>query len=295
MRIFLLLLIFVLHSGPSLAQGHGVYCNGSESTADIQACLKRHLDSAQKRLNKIYDQLDKSLSAEKRAELKDLQQTWLRYRDAECMWESTQTESAPLKRINEMSCMARLTDDRADILTVIYDETSLAGGRKEFGSFPRWMNVVSSDHPQTGWQYGKRESLDLNCDNENEEIITGYMTRTPATLEQKDSNGAYFIKDVALAIVKNPAIGRPQSQLLTFEVNQESAPYHICSDDISVAVKEDPPAAIEDGAMGDEPETICRTYLELSAKGCDPKKIYWTGKNYEIAIEEAVTEDNGKK
>jgi hypothetical protein len=35
--------------------------------------------------------------------------------------------------------------------------------------------------------------------------------------------------------------------------------------------------------------------LELSAKGCDPKKIYWTGKNYEIAIEEAVTEDNGKK
>ena len=60
-------------------------------------------------------------------------------------------------------------------------------------------------------------------------------------------------------------------------------------------MKEDAPASLEEGAAGDGRENVCRTYLELSAKGCEPKKIYWTGKNYEIAIEEAVAEVNEQK
>jgi uncharacterized protein YecT (DUF1311 family) len=293
MRIFLIFLIFLFYSGSVNAQGHGAYCNHSESTADTQACLKRHLDSAQKRLNEIYDQLDKSLSEEKRTELKELQQTWLRYRDSECMWESTQTETAPLKRINEISCMARLTDDRADILTVVYDDTSTVGGRKEFGSFPRWMNVVSTDHPQVAWQYGQRESFDLNCDSENDEVITGYFTKAVESEEVLENS--YFTKNIALAIVKNPVTGRPQSQLLTFEVNQEKAPNHICNDHISIAVAEEKSSAEDDDTEEKTKEKACNVYLKVEAKGCEPKKIYWTGKSYEIAIEDAAEDDVNEK
>ena len=118
------------------------------------------------------------------------------------MWESTQTESAPLKRINEMSCMARLTDDRTDILTVIYDETSLVGGRKEFGSFPRWMNVVSSDYPQAGWQYGKRQSFDLNCDNEKLKDILITLKETAIEVNKNYSKQLGIPQSTAITCVK---------------------------------------------------------------------------------------------
>ena len=88
MRFFIFFLLLSFVSFPvfeASAQGHSQYCSQADSTAAIQKCLKRHLDSAQNRLNKIYTSLSDGLEGEQKEELKELQKNWLRYRDAECM------------------------------------------------------------------------------------------------------------------------------------------------------------------------------------------------------------------
>ena len=82
----------------------------------------------------LYKKLGEKFDDEKLKEIQELQTSWLAYRDAECMWEADNSDTASLKIINELSCMARVTEDRADILSVIY--SSDEAGQREYGTFP---------------------------------------------------------------------------------------------------------------------------------------------------------------
>ena len=88
--------VVLLSAGQANAQGHGGFCEKADSTAATQACLKRHLDSAQRRLNMVYQKLSGQLEDEDKTSLEELQQSWIAYRDAECEWESTQSETCLL-------------------------------------------------------------------------------------------------------------------------------------------------------------------------------------------------------
>ena len=230
-RIILILVVFICMGGAVQAQvsggvkGHGGYCDQAESTASIQRCLKRHLDSAQRRLNVVYKKLGTTLEGEKLEELKELQQTWLRYRDAECMWESAQTETPSLKRVHELSCMARVTEDRADLLGIVFGDVENPEAPREYGTFPRWMNALVKDRPGIYWDYGGRKSYDLNCDGEDEFIMEGVQLKReklPAQ-EQKDQEegaeeilSAAFSGEKIVAIVQNPPWGGPRPRFLPF-------------------------------------------------------------------------------
>jgi len=260
--IFLSVLLFPALAG---AQGHNTYCNMADSTAATQSCLKKHLDAAQQRLNKIYNNLETKLeSDEKKQELKALQTLWLEYRDAECAWESEQTETASLKRINELSCMARVTDDRADLLTVIVMDDDLDGAVREYGSFTRWMNVLAKDYPLVYWDYGKRFAEDLNCDNEPEQIMSGLKIKEDADRVSQE---------VIIAVMQYPATGRPKPTIFRFNVSNESPEDSVCQRQISLKKGEN------EKEEGDE---TCTTFLEIKHGSCESRKINWDGKSFEL-------------
>jgi uncharacterized protein YecT (DUF1311 family) len=287
MRIFSITLLFILLlPAPVLAQGHNTYCNMADSTAATQSCLKKHLDAAQQRLNKTYNKLETQLETEeKKQELKSLQQTWLDYRDAECAWEAESTETASLKRINELSCMARVTDDRADLLTVIATDDELEGGAREYGSFPRWMNVLAKDYPLVYWDYGKRFTEDLNCDDEAEQMMTGIV------VEQQEDG---LKEEIVVAVTQNPATGRPKPVLFDFNVGEQMDEETLCSGQITLQVSE----VKELPKENEETEEYCPVYLAVKHGTCAPRKIKWTGKNFELeplpVSDEQIQEEKNK-
>lgn len=273
---------------PIMAQGHDLYCEKAESTAAIQKCLTQHLASAQQRLNKIYQDLSAKQEGDNAKALAALQQQWLAYRDAECTWEAAQPEEAALKRTNELSCMARLTDDRADILsTALMDAKDLSQPR-EYGSFPRWMNVVAKSKSDVFWDYRNRMSADLNCDGEQEKLMWGV-----SLIEVKEpKNGELpqtkpYNTSVTIAIGDNPVIGKPSVQFITLPVLSVEGAESVCDHHITLRVAEVEKGNVESDAEGVlQEKALCQTVLQVNEKKCGVKSILWTGKTYALEIKE---------
>lgn len=305
MRLFIFICflgLFFLFPAPSQAQGHSVFCGKADSTAASQECLKRHLDSAQKRLNKIYNKLGDSLESEKLDELKELQQTWLTYRDSECMWEAERSETPSLKRVNELSCMARVTEDRADLLTIVYGDGEDTSIQREFGDFPRWMNAMAKDNPSVFWDYGRRTEHDLDCDGESEYIMQGIETSSLPDAEKEEgeedkAREKRFSQEVVVAIAQNPPTGRPEVKTFKFPVMDQDNNEIICSNDISLSFdKRVLEQESEQGSKEESEEEIktenCDAVLTINHKGCEPKTIFWSGKDFTLEIKEQPEEKN---
>ena len=301
MRVLFILTFLFFVPLQANAQGHTAYCAKADSTAATQACLKRHLDTAQKRLNSTYQTLFGSLDEKKQGELKELQDTWLSYRDAECMWEAENSKTPGMKRINELSCMARVTEDRADILRVVASADEQTQGVREFGSFPRWMNAVAKDNPRVYWDYQDRQSYDLDCDGEDEYVMQGVRLSEEDVPEPESEAGeekaeeetkVFFSQNVVVALVQNPATGRPSSQLFKFDVNEEAeGDKEICNDRITYKFTPDT-SEPEEG----EEKISCEAILEVTAKGCKSKNIIWDGKAFALQAEaEEETEEKSKE
>lgn len=277
-----------------LAQGYDAYCSHSESTATSQKCLKSHLDGAQKRLNSVYKNLSDKLEAPQLQQLKDLQATWLVYRDAECLWEMERSITPTLKGINEMSCMVRVTENRVDILTVAYADGDRERATHEYGSFPRWMNALSRDYPEVYWDYGNRSRFDLDCDGDGEYIMQGVITslvKSEVASGDEDDSPVYK-KSVVIAIAQNPPIGRPVVEVLEFKVGGNNSQFTLCSDDVALkfahkaVIKKD-----QDIVEGQ----ACRAFVQIDTKnkGCTSKIISWTGKKFALEVEK--TSENIEK
>jgi uncharacterized protein YecT (DUF1311 family) len=312
---FILLTVFFLfsaafHPAPAQARDSMGFCDQADSTAAVQACLKRHLTNAQKRLNKIYNQLSAKLETEKKAELQELQQNWLAYRDAECMWESENSVTPSTKRLNELSCMTRLTEDRADILSVAYSDSEDINQRRQYGSFPRWMNALAKDYPEILWDYGTRTSMDLNCDEEEEALMIGVITENIEHLQSEKATDSpekteatpqprHYSKEMILAVVENPPIGRPDPLILRFPVQTPEDDESICDDSLSLKLNRASPKrkSLKEGeAAPEEPqEKSCDASLMVSARGCQPKTVVWTGKTYGLAVEETPESAENKE
>lgn len=280
---------FLLFSAPILAQGHDVYCDKAESTASIQVCLKRHLASAQKRLNTIYQELSSKKEGEDSEALAELQKQWLAYRDAECAWEVAQTETPALKRTNELSCMARVTEDRADILATALMDGAELSEPKEYGSFPRWMNVVAKGKSKVFWDYHNRMSADLNCDGEQEKLIWGVSLTPVEIVEATQGQGHTYNTAVTIAIADNPLIGKPSVQYIEMPVLGAEGQDTLCDHEVRLKVIEANESEKEPLVEGDlTKEPLCQTKLEVNQKKCSAKSILWTGKTYALEIKEEV-------
>ncbi len=271
-------ILLITGQGAQAQNAHSLYCQGIDSTAAVQACLKRHRDSAQRDLNKIYDLMTGSLEGEDLETLKTIHESWLAYRDAECEWEAQRTATASLKQINKLSCLARMTEDRAAVLKTAHMDDEDPDTQRQFSSFPRWMNALAKDYPSVFWDYGHRLRGDLNCDGNEDLVMSGIL------LDQgkRHEEGGELSHPVQyyVAISDNPPTGRPQAQILKFDVGGEN----ICSLPVRMGLQD-----------GKQDEETCSAKLTLTSANCDPAMIVLTGKSYGLYIKPEENEDKKEK
>ena len=101
MRLFILLAL-ALVAGPALAQ--------DQTTLNAQAGAE--LQKSDQRLNAVYKALRGRISEASKARLQTAQQSWLRFRDQECAFETAGTDGGSIHGMMVAVCQTRLTDQR---------------------------------------------------------------------------------------------------------------------------------------------------------------------------------------
>lgn len=264
MRIFLFIAVLML---PIQGFASGA-CDSTRSTADIISCESAHHKHVEGILNEAFDAADRASVDEELQSLKNTQKEWLEYRDQECVLESQQVEDGSLKRVQELRCLNRINEERVDALSIMNEDTAVKP--IEIKAQPRWMNALASDYPDVFWRFGESLSLDLDCDSEDEVVMTG-LRISPKT-------------DALMAIVavtEKPEIGRPQSETFSlFLMPREKTDAaeaakvdkrHVCNSSLNLRAVQHPNA-----------QGTCPRALEVSDASCEPHILYWTDGKYQF-------------
>lgn len=87
-------------------------CEKLPTQAEAGACAHREYESADAELNKAYGQLAAKLDAGERARLKEAELAWIKYRDANCEYESAFYAGGTMRPMIESFCLSRMTRAR---------------------------------------------------------------------------------------------------------------------------------------------------------------------------------------
>lgn len=284
MRYFTItLLVLVLAfsatvNGPAFSQRHAQGCDKADSTAAALDCVNRQNQLTQEKLSQTFKATVEGQSEEARAMLNEAQKDWIIYRDAQCKWEAGLSEAPALARVAELSCLNALTEGRIAILESVRNRAEDKSPR-EFSDQPRWMNVLAGDYPDIFWRYGAWQSADLDCDEEDEQIMTGIaVARVQDSVEIGDGQAkeeGHHEVEMVIAVSENPLTGRPKSKLLRIPVSESKtdAP-HLCRPSVRLEVV-DRPSGAEGGTTG-----ACSRMLQIADPVCPSLNIYWNGKTY---------------
>ncbi|MEM6810861.1 MAG: lysozyme inhibitor LprI family protein [Pseudomonadota bacterium] len=305
-------LIFVM-SFTFSAQAMPPECKEADSTSSIQACLKNQLESSQQRLNVVYEKiLEGYKEQEQKQELIDLQKTWLDYRDQECMWEAKQASNPALKSVNELSCMATVTKNRALLLETAYQEITTDEPRQYISS-ERWENLLANDYNYIFWNIEDSQEFDLACNDENEIIVMGerylegeWESKIPddsnesseEDSENEDTLPKSFAKNLALAVIQNPPLGKPSVDLFELPVFNEQTDEGVCATPITLKFEkleqDGEDSESEDGKEKPEEVASCETKIILNQRGCDPREITLIDNKFVLndRPDEAISDDN---
>jgi len=96
-------------------------CESRGSQAEASACAHEEYKAADAVLNKVYGQLAGILDAEDKASLKESELAWIKYRDATCIFESSQYKGGTMRGMIESFCLTRVTKARAAELKEQYE------------------------------------------------------------------------------------------------------------------------------------------------------------------------------
>ena len=88
-------------------------CEGAQTTVDMGNCAGKEYKQADAELNAVYKQLMSSLSdKEHQASLRTAQQAWLKYRDANCEFDTFENRGGTIHPVIYTSCLAAMTRAR---------------------------------------------------------------------------------------------------------------------------------------------------------------------------------------
>lgn len=257
------------------------HCEKAKNTADIMACVKKAHEKAQKNLNRLYEESAATIETvepESLEKFRATQKDWIEYRDQECGWMMQRNESESFSRIRELSCLTKLTNARAEILAELLEREEKDFTHRQFEVFPLWMNVLADENPEVYWKYGSRKKIDIDCDGQEEDIITGINPGKDDVRTQ-----------VVLAIAEKSKMGRPQTVVLKIEHNPEASDEKaFCNTDVKLNVvteKHVQKAATEDDKTQEGDDKICHTQLRVEDGICPAKILQWTGNSYSWVVQ----------
>lgn len=99
-------------------------CPGSNTQLELNQCAARARDKADAELNKVYRELIKDTGKAERAKLRAAQLAWIRFRDAQCDYESIGNKGGSIYPMVSSFCLARVTTARVKQLQEILREQS---------------------------------------------------------------------------------------------------------------------------------------------------------------------------
>ncbi len=106
----------VLLFSQSEARAQARSCSGAGTQAAMNRCAGDELKAADAKLNKTYRELLASLSPAGASRLKEAQRAWIRFRDAECSFQSNGKDGGSIAPMVSAGCMTRLTQQRTSQL-----------------------------------------------------------------------------------------------------------------------------------------------------------------------------------
>jgi len=96
-------------------------CENRGSQAEASDCAYREYKAADAELNQIYGRLAATLDAEDKAQLKESELAWIKFRDSYCSFESSQYKGGTMRPMIESFCLARVTKAHAAELKDQFD------------------------------------------------------------------------------------------------------------------------------------------------------------------------------
>jgi uncharacterized protein YecT (DUF1311 family) len=97
-------------------------CPGERTQAELNGCAARARDRADAALNKVYRELMKDAGATERAKLRAAQLAWIKFRDAQCDYESIGNKGGSIYPMVYGFCLAKVTTARTTHLREILQE-----------------------------------------------------------------------------------------------------------------------------------------------------------------------------
>ena len=91
-------------------------CQEAMTQIAMNQCAAEAYKSEDALLNQNYKALRAKLSAEQKADLKNIQLTWLKYRDQQCAFESARYEGGSIYPLIVSGCLHKLTMQRNSVL-----------------------------------------------------------------------------------------------------------------------------------------------------------------------------------
>ncbi|MBD1870866.1 DUF1311 domain-containing protein [Cyanobacteria bacterium FACHB-471] len=87
-------------------------CANAQTQAEINQCAQASYETADKELNRVYQELKSSLNNQEQEELIDAELAWIEYRDQTCEAESSQYEGGSIQPTIYYGCLERVTTER---------------------------------------------------------------------------------------------------------------------------------------------------------------------------------------
>lgn len=116
--ITLLVLLFLAAAIPvGYGQKKSEPCADMQTQTDMTICWGNQYKAADAKLNQVYRQFTAKLDDEEKAQLKNAQTAWLKYRDTNCEFVADQYKGGTMRPMIAAICLADVTDNRTRELT----------------------------------------------------------------------------------------------------------------------------------------------------------------------------------
>ena len=87
-------------------------CEDAQTQAEMNICWGNEYKKADAALNKAYQQLSAMLDDEQKVQLKNAENAWIKYRDANCEFAADQYKGGSIRPMIAAICLADVTNSR---------------------------------------------------------------------------------------------------------------------------------------------------------------------------------------
>jgi uncharacterized protein YecT (DUF1311 family) len=114
----------ILIAGPMLAGNATAAenCKYPQSQSGMNTCAGKDYELDDARLNTAYKELVSKLEKDRREKVKEIQIAWIKYRDLQCDFDSSNYEGGTMYSLVRSSCLSQITKQRTKDLKAMLED-----------------------------------------------------------------------------------------------------------------------------------------------------------------------------